>query len=139
MHNGLVDLPRGPATHGGAPMQENLQQADDPYILSADAGIARGADGDVQGGWLQKRKVHVHMESLKADKAARGGRKLLRHGTEVIQSFPQPEIRKMVRQRFVAQETGELLRLSEKGFLGFNPHDAMAVVDRFDDGGQVAA
>jgi hypothetical protein len=77
------------------------------------AGIARGADGDGQGGWLQKRKVHVHMESLKADKAARGGRKLLRHGIEVIRSSPQPEIRKMVRQQFVAQETGELLRLGQ--------------------------
>ena len=38
--NGLVDLLGGPAAHGRAPVQENLQQADDTDILDADAGMA---------------------------------------------------------------------------------------------------
>ena len=44
--NGLVDLLGGPSAHGGAPVQENLQQADYTDILEADAGIADRADGD---------------------------------------------------------------------------------------------
>jgi hypothetical protein len=56
-------------------MQENLQQADDTYILNADPGMADCADDDGHGESLQKRKVHVHIESLclKAGKVARVG------------------------------------------------------------------
>ena len=38
--NGFVDLLGSPAAHGRAPVQENLQQADDTDVLDTDAGKA---------------------------------------------------------------------------------------------------
>src|SRR5215831_10941565 len=72
---------------------------------------ARSLGRNTPSGSLLKRKIQVHIESLglKAGKAARDGRKLLRR---------------------VAQETGELLRLSENGVFEVHPQGVMAVFDR---------
>jgi hypothetical protein len=94
-----VDLLGGPAAHGGAPVQENLQQADDTDILDADAGVADCAPGDGEGESLQKWEVHVHIQrlGLKAGKATSDDLKLLAHIVKVIQPFPQSEVPQIIR------------------------------------------
>jgi len=77
--NGWVDLLGGPSAHRRASVQKNLQQADDTDIVNADTGIADGADGEGQGETLEKREVHMHIQSLglKASEAIGDDLKLL--------------------------------------------------------------
>ena len=51
--DGLVDLPGSPAADGGAAMQEDFQQANDPRVMDFDSGIADRTDGHGQGQPLQ--------------------------------------------------------------------------------------
>ena len=78
---------------------------------------------------------------LKASKTIGDGLKLLANGVEVIQPFPFPqaEISQIVGEQFVAQETKELLILSEQGVFEIHPEDVMAVVELLDYGGELAA
>ena len=57
MENSLVELLGGPAAHGGAPVEENLQQTDHTDILDADARVSDCADGDRQDEPFKKREV----------------------------------------------------------------------------------
>ena len=97
--NGLGNLLGGPTAHGGARVHENLQQTDEAGILDADAGIADSADGDGQSEALQTGKVHMPIQtlSLKASKAVSDDLKLLAHGVQMIESFPQAEVIQVVR------------------------------------------
>ena len=83
--------------------------------MDFDAGIADRADGDGESDPLEQGKVHVHVEALrlKAGKAVGDGLKLFPHGVEVIQAFAETKVAQIVRAQLVAQETGELLVLSE--------------------------
>ena len=136
-----MDLLGGPAAHGRASMQENLQQADDTDILDADAGIADRADGNGQGKPLEQREIDVHIQSLglEAGKAVGNDLKFLTYGVEVIQSFSQAEVRQIVGEQFVAQEAGKLLILPKQGIFEVDPEDVMAVLDLFEDAGELAA
>jgi hypothetical protein len=80
-----------------------------------DAGIAHRADGDGKSDSLEQGKIHMHVEALrlKAGKAIGDGLKLFPHRVEVIQPFAEAEVAQIVRAQLVAQETGELLVLSE--------------------------
>jgi hypothetical protein len=97
--NGWVNLLGGPTAQGGARVHENLQQTEEAGILDAEAGIADSADGDGQSEALQKGKVHLPIQtlSLKASKAVRDDLKLLAHGVQMIESFPQAEVIQVVR------------------------------------------
>ena len=99
-----MDLLCGPAAHRHASVQKNLQQADDTDIGNADTGIADGADGEGQGETLEKREVHMHIQSLglKASEAIGDELKLLAHGVEMIESFAQAEIRQIIGEQLVA-------------------------------------
>ena len=69
--DGFVDLFGRPAADGGATVQENLHQADDPRVVDFDSGITDGADGDRQGQPLQQREIHMDIEPLGLEPAKR--------------------------------------------------------------------
>src|SRR5688572_11638377 len=57
----------------------------------------------------------------------------------MIQSLPQTEVAQIVGTEFVAQVTGKLLILFEKGVLPVGAENVMAMLDLVDDRGQFAA
>jgi hypothetical protein len=62
--HGLVNLFGSPTADGGASMQEDLHQANNPRFMDFDSGIADGGDGHGQGKALQQREIHMDVEPL---------------------------------------------------------------------------
>ncbi len=62
--DGRMGLSGSPAADGGATMQEDFHQANDPRVMDFDSGIADGADGHGQGQTLQQREIHMDIEPL---------------------------------------------------------------------------
>ena len=104
--------------------------------MDFDAGIADRPDGDRQSDPLEQGKVHMDMERLRleTDKAVREGLESFPHGVQMIEPFLESEVTQIVGAKFVAQETGELFVLLEKGVLPVGAEDMVAVFDLIDHG-----
>ena len=96
--HGLVNLFGRPAADGGAAMQEDFHQANDPRFMDFDSGIADGADGDGQGQTLQQREIHMDVEPLRLAIGETIGNDLesFAHGIEMIEPLLQAEIAQIV-------------------------------------------
>ena len=106
-----------PAADGGAAMQEDFHQTNDPRFMDFDSWIADGADGHGQGEALQQREIDMDVEplGLAIGKTIRNDLESFAHGIEMIESLFQSEVAQIVGNQFVAQEPGELLILLEEG------------------------
>src|SRR5271170_5005516 len=80
--------------------------------------------------------MNVEALSLEAGETIRNGFEPFADGPEMIESLLQAEVAQVVGTEFVAQVTGELFVLFEKGVLPVGAEDVMAVFDLIDDGGQ---
>lgn len=109
--------------------------------MDFEAGIANRTEGDGPGDLRQPGKVHRQVEALRREGGAAVGDGLepFTHLREMVQTVPQAEIVPVVGSPFHAQEAGELLLLAEQGALEVGPKDVVAVGDRFEDGGELAA
>ena len=76
---------------------------------------------------------------LEAGKAIGDGLEALADGIEMVESFFEAEIGKVVGDQFVAQEGRELFILLEEGVLEVGAEDVMAMLDPVDDRGELAA
>jgi hypothetical protein len=83
--------------------------------------------------------VNVETLSLETRKAIRDRLKFLSDSVQMIESLPQPEIAKIVRAKFVAEEPGELFILLEEAALPVGTEDMVTVFDLLDDGCQFPA
>jgi hypothetical protein len=103
-----------------------------------DARMADRADGNGQCDPLHRRKVHVDVEALRleAGESVGDGLEPSTDGVEMIEAFLQTEVAQVVGAEFVAQETGELLILLEKGMFPVRPENVMAMLDLIDHGGE---
>src|SRR5947208_1146372 len=139
--DGLVDLPGSPAADGGAAMQEDFHQANDPRFMDLDSGIANGAYGHGQGEALQQREIHMDVEPLGLAIGETIGNDLesLAHGIEMLEPLLQTEVAQIVGTQFVAQEPGKLFILLEEGVFPIGSEDMMTVLDLLDDRRQFAA
>src|ERR1041384_6913771 len=139
--DGIVNLPGSPAADGSATVQEHLQEPDDSGVVDLDSGIADRTDVHGQSQFLQQRKIHVHVEALRLEtgKAVGDGLESFPHSIQMIQSLLQTEVTQVVGAKFVAQVTGELLILFEKGVLPIGTENVMAMLDLVDGSGQFAA
>src|SRR5271165_6383577 len=59
-----MDLSGRPAADGGAAVQENFHEANDPRVMDFDSRITNCADGHWQGQTLQQREIHMDVEPL---------------------------------------------------------------------------
>lgn len=101
--DGLVDLLGSPAAGQGSAMQQDLQDADDAWIMALDAGIAHLTDSNGEGNPLQERKIDVDVEPLRLETGERTGNdlELLADGVEVIEAFLEAGILEIVRDQLV--------------------------------------
>ena len=139
--NGVVDLLGRPAADVRAAMEENLEEADDAWVMDFDSRMADRTDGDRQGHALEKREVDMDVEPLRLEtgEAAGDGLERLADRIEMVQSFPETEVGEVVGAQFVAQEGRELLILLEESAFEIGAEDMMAMLDPIDDGGELAA
>jgi hypothetical protein len=95
---GLVNLFGRPAADGGATMQEDFHQANDPRFMDFDSGITDGADGHRQSQALQQREIYMDVEplSLAIGETISDGLESGAHGIEVIESLLQTEVAQIV-------------------------------------------
>jgi hypothetical protein len=109
--------------------------------MNLDAGVANRTNGDRQGEALQQREVDVDVEPLRLEpgEAAGDGLEALADGIEMVESFFEAEVGKVVGDQFVAQEGRELLVLFQEGVLEVGAEDVMAMLDTVDDRGELAA
>jgi hypothetical protein len=94
----LVNLVGRPSADSTAVVQQNLKQPDDPRVMDLDAGKTDGADGDGQSDPLEERKIHVNVEALglEAGETVGDGLEPFANGFQVIESFLQWEVVKVV-------------------------------------------
>jgi hypothetical protein len=83
--------------------------------------------------------MDIEVLGLETGKAIGDGLESLTHSIQMIQSLLQAEVAQVVGAEFVAQVTGELLILFEKGVLPVGAENVMAMLDLVDYSGQFAA
>ena len=127
-----MDLCGVPATDLGAAVEEDFQETDDARVMDLDARITDRADGNRQGEALQQREVDVHVEPLRLEtsEAVDDGLEPLADRVEVVQSFPELKIRKIMGGYLVAQEDGEFFVLLENRVLEVGAEDMVTMFDR---------
>jgi hypothetical protein len=104
-------------------VEENLHQPDHAGVVDSDAGEANRPCGEGQRQPLQQRKLDMDVEPLrlKGRKAVGGGEEFRSDRGQMVQSLLQAEVRQVVGTDFVAQESGELLVLFDKGIAAVRP------------------
>ena len=139
--HGLVNLFGRPAADGGATMQEDFHQANNPRFMDLDSGIADGADGHRQCQPLQQREIHMDVEplGLAIGETISDDLESFAHSLQVMEPLLQSEIAQIVGNQFVAQEPGKLFILLEEGVFPIGAEDMMTVLDLLDDRRQFAA
>src|SRR5258708_21178818 len=138
--DGFVDLLGSPAADGGAAVQQNFHQANNPRFMDLDSGITDGANGHRQCQSLQEREIHADVEplGLAIGKTISNDLESLPHDIQMIETLLQSEVAQIVGNQFVAQEPGELFILLEEGVLPIGSEDMMPVFDLLDDRRQFA-
>ncbi len=139
--DGFVDLLGSPAADGGAAVQQNFHQANNPRFMDLDSGITDGANGHRQCQSLQQREIHMDVEPLGLAIGETIGNDLesFAHGIEMLEPLLQTEVAQIIGAKFVAQEAGELFILLEEGVFPVGSEDMMTVLDLLDDRRQFAA
>ena len=102
--------------------------------------IMHRADLHRQRNPLQQGEVDMDIEPLRLMSGEAVGEDLepFPDGVQVIETFLQPEVRQVVRTDLVAQKHGELLVLLDEGVLTVGAENMVALLDLFDDIGQLA-
>src|ERR1700739_4692022 len=83
--------------------------------------------------------MYVEALRLETGKAVRDRLKPFSHGVQMVESFLQAEVAQVIGAEFVAQVSGKLLILFEKGVLPVGAENVMAMLDLVDDLGCFAA
>src|SRR5271154_51834 len=83
--------------------------------------------------------MDVEALRLEAGETVRDGLELLADRIEMIEPLLQAEVAQVVGTEFIAQETGELLVLLEKGVLPVRTENMMPVLDLIDHGREFSA
>jgi hypothetical protein len=135
----LVELAGTPAPDQGACVQQHFHEADHAGVVDFDTRILGGAHGDGQCESLEQREVSVHVQTLRLEGGKTVGdlEKLLAHGGQMIEAFPQTEVREVVGADLIAQEGRELLVLLDEPVLPIGAEGVMAVLELLEGGMQL--
>ena len=146
---GLVEWAGAPAPEQSAGVQQHLHETNHAGVVDFDARILGGAHGDGQSEALEQGEVSVHVQALclEGGKALGDLEKLLAHGGQMREAFPQAEVGEVIGADLIAQEGRELLVLLDEPVLPIGAKGVMAVLEllkrgvqlTFESPGQAAA
>lgn len=127
----LMDVGGAPSRHLSATMEQNFHQPNHASVVDLDPWDFALARHNGQGQALEQSEVDMHVESLSLEsrEAVSDLTEDLTHRGEVIESFLQMKVGKIVAAHFASEESQKLFVLFDKGVLKVGSQDVMTVLD----------